>query len=62
MKFSKEPDVKMGFVGLVHFIVVYLGLSPFPVIVTTRIITVLVGSPYKPSFPLLLGTTQSLPV
>ena len=34
---------------------VYLALSPFPVIGTTRIITFLVGNPYKPSFPLLLG-------
>ena len=34
--------------------------APFPVIVTTRIISFLVGNPYKPSFPLLLGrgTTQ----
>ncbi len=41
----------------------YLGLSPLPVRVTTRIITFLVGNPYKPSFPLLLGggTTQQLP-
>ena len=41
---------------------VYFGLPPFPVIGTTRIITFLVGNPYKPSFPLLLGrgTTQSL--
>ena len=43
----------------------YFGLSPFPVIVSTRIITFLVGDPYKPSFailPLLLGrgTTQAL--
>ena len=40
----------------------FIGLSPFPVIVTTRIITFLVGNPYKPSFPLLLGrgTTQSI--
>ena len=38
----------------------YVGLSPLPVRVTTRIITFLVGDPYKPSFPLLLGggTTQ----
>ena len=36
--------------------------SPFPAIVTTRIITFLVGNPYKPSFPLLLGrgTTQDI--
>ena len=41
---------------------IYVGLSPLPVRVTTRIITFLVGNPYKPSFPLLLGggTTQYL--
>ena len=41
---------------------VYFGLSPLPVRVTTRIITFLVGNPYKPSFPLLLGggTTQRI--
>ncbi len=40
----------------------YIGLSPLPVRVTTRIITFLVGNPYKPSFPLLLGggTTQCI--
>ena len=34
--------------------------GPLTVTVTTRIITYLVGNPYKPSFPLLLGggTTQ----
>ncbi len=39
---------------------IYIRLSPLPVRVTTRIITFLVGNPYKPSFPLLLGggTTQ----
>ena len=42
------------------YIYIYIGLSPLPVRVTTRIITFLVGNPYKPSFPLLLGggTTQ----
>ena len=41
-----------------------LGLSPCPVTVTTRIITFLVGDPYKPSFPVLLGggTTQNKPI
>ena len=38
------------------------GLSPFPVIVTTRIITFLVGNPYKPSFPLLLGRGTTQPI
>ena len=35
-----------------------VGLAPFPVIVTTRIYTFLVGDPCTPSFPLLLGTGQ----
>ena len=40
----------------------FVGLSPLPVTVTTRIIPFLVGNPYKPSFPLLLGgwTTQMI--
>ena len=44
------------------YIYIYIGLSPLPVRVTTRIITFLVGNPYKPSFPLLLGggTTQDI--
>ena len=40
----------------------YVGLSPFPVTVTTRIITFLVGNPYKPSFPLLLGGGTTQPI
>ena len=41
---------------------IWCGLSPLPVVVTTRIIPFLVGNPYKPSFPLLLGggTTQDM--
>ena len=31
------------------------GLSPLPVTVTTRIITFLVGDPYKPSFATVTG-------
>ena len=40
------------------------GLSPFPVIVTTRILTCLVGDPYKPSFATATerGPTQSIVV
>ena len=34
---------------------VLIGLSPFPVTVTTRIITFLVGDPYKPSFATVTG-------
>ena len=33
----------------------YLGLSPCPVTVTTRIITFLVGNPYKHSFVTVTG-------
>ena len=52
-------------VAMLHFLRepgAYVGLSPLPVRVTTRIIVFLVGDPYKPSFPLLLGggTTQSI--
>ncbi len=49
---------KLG--SMVRISGLYLGLSPLAVRVTTRIITFLVGNPYKPSFPLLLGggTTQ----
>jgi len=32
-----------------------VGLSPFPVILTTRIIIFLVGDPYKPSFATITG-------
>ena len=34
---------------------VYIGLPPLPVRVTTRIITFLVGDPYKPSFATVTG-------
>ena len=37
-----------------HYLLLF-GLSPFPVIVTTRIITFLVGDPYKPSFATITG-------
>ena len=48
----------------VHFIVtvtcgvqvnLYIGLSPHPATATTRIITFLVGNPYKPSFVTVTG-------
>ena len=35
---------------------VSLGLSPLPVTVTTRVITFLVGDPYKPSFATVTGS------
>ena len=34
---------------------IYFGLSPLPVRVTTRIITFLVGNPYKPLFATITG-------
>ena len=34
---------------------VYIGYGPFPVTVTTRIITFLVGNPYKPLFATITG-------
>ena len=53
-----EGGKAIVFVG----ISVCFGLSPLPVTVTTRIIPYLVGNPYEPSFPLLLGggTTQCM--
>ncbi len=33
----------------------YVGLSPFPVIVTTRIVSCFVGNPCKPSFATITG-------
>ena len=35
--------------------VVYIRSTPHPVTVTTRIITFLVGNPYKPSFATVTG-------
>ncbi len=37
------------------YIRLYFGLSPLPVTATTRIITFLVGDPYKPSFATVTG-------
>ena len=38
-----------------HLEVGYLGTTPHPLTVTTRIITFLVGNPYKPSFATVTG-------
>ena len=45
-----------------NYLYTYMLGCPLPVRVTTGIITFLVGNPYKPSFPLLLGgwTTQHI--
>ncbi len=40
--------------------IIYFGLSPCPVTVTTRTITFLVGNPYKPSFVTVTGSTEHL--
>ena len=34
---------------------IYVGTTPHPVTVTTRIITFLIGNPYKPSFVTVTG-------
>ena len=34
---------------------IYFGTTPHPVTVTTRIITFLIGNPYKPSFATVTG-------
>ena len=34
---------------------IYIGLSPLPVTVTTRVVMFLVGDPYKPSFATVTG-------
>ena len=39
----------------VWYIYIYIRSTPHPVIVTTRIITFLVGNPYKPSFATVTG-------
>ncbi len=52
---QKETDTKWQ-----ALCVLYIGLFPCPVTVTTRIIIFLVGDPYKPSFATVTGrgTTQ----
>ena len=40
-----------GFLNHQQYDMVYVGCGPLTVTVTTRIITFLVGDPYKPSFP-----------
>ena len=52
--------VNVGAVGLfmriLHVVLhVYFGTTPRPVTVTTRIITFLIGNPYKPSFVTVTG-------
>ena len=40
---------------VLYYIYIYLRSTPHPVTVTTRIITFLVGNPYKPSFATVTG-------
>ena len=47
--------LKVGPVDINYFWRGYFGLPPHPVTVTTRIITFLVGDPYKPSFATVTG-------
>ena len=57
------PDLYQKFTEIMPSSAVFLGFSPFPVTVTTRIITFLVGDPnLNLHLPLLLGggTTQSI--
>ena len=44
-----------GCLGIIIISKTSIGLSPLPVTVTTRIITYLVGDPYKPSFATVTG-------
>ena len=66
MSKSWESPMNRWVVGtfLMYLDCLYLGLSPLPVAVTTRIITCLVGDPYKPSFATVTGrgTTQIIPM
>ena len=48
---SLTPTTKKG----VCIYNVYVGTTPHPVTVTTRIITFLIGNPYKPSFVTVTG-------
>ena len=54
-----ENPIKLDDLGVPLFLEtpIYIGCGPLPVTVTTRIITFLVGDPYKPSFPTVTGGT-----
>ena len=45
----------LGRKGIFTYIDIYLWSTPHPLTVTTRIITFLVGNPYKPSFATVTG-------
>ncbi len=46
---------KFTALSIYTYIYIDIGLSPFSVIVTTRIVSCLVGNPYKPSFATITG-------
>ena len=50
-----QTKIAILLILILIIIVLYVGLSPLPVTVTTRIITFLVGDPYKPPFATVTG-------
>ena len=52
---SKAKDVKEWQKVILQWNCLYVRSTPHPVTVTTRIITFLVGNPYKPSFATVTG-------
>ena len=48
-------DVDDDCLSIPYMAIIYLRSTPHPVTVTTRIITFLVGNPYKPSFATVTG-------
>ena len=52
---SNLSQIPLFLVQHPYFWPIYIGLFPFPVIVTTRIISCLVGDSYKPSFATITG-------
>ena len=52
---KKDEDDEGCGVPMVGNSIVYIRSTPHPVTVTTRIITFLVGNPYKPSFATVTG-------
>ncbi len=56
-KLLKHEDSRTKIIQKKHvlYIYIYLGRCPLPVTVTTRIITFLIGNPYKPSFATVTG-------
>ena len=47
-------NIKINILNFMNYML-YFGCGPLPVTVTTRIITFLVGNPYKPSFTTVTG-------